>query len=385
MPPSSHPYPETRSPAARSPAAKPPAAFGSNEIRLSPRQWLIAAAIVAVVFAALPAAWERIESFEPGPDYRIPYRLGEDYWLYRRYCRRVCPEERTLVVGDSVVWGHYVSSHETLSHYLNELAGGERFANLGLDGIHPAALAGLLEDYARDLSGKRVLLVCNPLWMSSPTHDLQSDKSFSFNHPRLVPQFFPRIPCYKEPLANRLGIVVERHVPLFAWVGHLRNAYFDNSDFAAWLLEHPGENPAAAVTLELPSPDEPPSPPPDARPWTVKGLKPFNPPWVELETSLQWRSFCRGIEILRGRGNRVFVLVGPFNEPMLDPRSLDTYRRRKAEIGAWLARHEVPHYVPAPLASELYADASHPLAEGYAEIAGQLWAEESFAAFCRKD
>ncbi len=80
------------------------------------------------------------------------------------------------------------------------------------------------------------------------------------------------------------------------------------------------------------------------------------------------------------------MLVGPFNEPMiLDPRSLLTFRQRKAEIEAWLTSHQIPNYVPAPLASELYADASHPLAEGYAEVARHLWAEESFAAFCGED
>ncbi len=71
------------------------------------------------------------------------------------------------MIGDSVIWGEYVTRHETLSHYLNELAGRERYANLGLDGAHPLALGGLVEFYADEVSGKNILLQCNPLWMSS--------------------------------------------------------------------------------------------------------------------------------------------------------------------------------------------------------------------------
>ncbi|KKM28034.1 hypothetical protein LCGC14_1568750 [marine sediment metagenome] len=113
----------------------PDVPFSSNEVWLSSRQWLVAGVILAVVFCSTSSLWKRIEPFEPGPDYRIPYRLGHDYWMVNRYCGRVAPEDRTLLVGDSVVWGHYVSGDETLSHYLNELAAEDRYANLGVDVI----------------------------------------------------------------------------------------------------------------------------------------------------------------------------------------------------------------------------------------------------------
>lgn len=351
--------------------------------RLSPREWLVAAGLAALAFVLLPVFWGQIEPFEPGPDYRIPFRLGDDYWMYRRYCERTRAEDRLLLVGDSVIWGHYVSPRETLSHYLSELAGKAAFANLGVDGIHPAAMAGLVEHYGRSIAGKKVILFCNPLWMSSPTHDLQTTKEFSFNHPRLVPQFFPRIPCYKEPLEGRLGAVIQRGAPFLAWVGHVRAAYFDNSDVPTWSLEHPGACPLAAVSRQLPPADEPPSPAPAAEPWTAKGIEKYNPAWGELDSSIQWQSLRRTIAILQGRGNRVFVLVGPFNEHMLKPASLARYRAMKDEIAAWLQQAAVPHCVPNALASELYADASHPLAAGYAAVARCLWAEESFQRFLR--
>jgi len=357
--------------------------FGSNAVRLRPRQWLLVAAVLAVLIYSIPVLWTRIERLDAGPDYRVPYRLSHDYWHVGRYFGRVAAEDKTLVLGDSVVWGHYVSTKETLSHYLNELAGDARFANLGIDGIHPAAMAGLVEHYGTDIAGKRVLLHLNLLWMSSRRHDLTSGKESALNHPKLVAQFYPAVPDYRASLSERIGIVVGRNVSFFGWVDHLRIAYFDDTDLARWTLDHPRDNPVGAVTLELPSPDEPPSPKPVAQPWTATGMRPFNPPWVELETSLQWRSFRRTVEVLRSRGNTVFVLVGPFNEHMLGPESLATYRKRVRQAVEWLKEQGIPHCAPPALPTEYYADASHPLAEGYGLLAEQLMEDEAFVRFQR--
>jgi len=307
--------------------------FGSNEMRLQPRQWLI----LMVLLFLMPGVADWVEPLGVGPDDRIPHRLGNDYWMVRRYVRHACSEDKTLVIGDSVIWGHYVGNDETVSHYLNELAGDDRFANLGVDGIHPVALEGLIKHYGTGISGKRVILSCNLLWTADKRRDLQSKKEFSFNHPELVPQFSYDIRCYREPFLGRVGIVIRRQVPLFGWARHLQIAYFDNREVPAWTVEHPYENP---VNVRLPSPDEPPSPPPVAQPWTKrKDISPVNFPWVELETSFQWRSFRRTIEILQERGNRVFVVLGPFNEHMLTEESLKTYKRRQSEVEAWLQKH----------------------------------------------
>jgi hypothetical protein len=349
--------------------------FGSNEMRLQPRQWLI----LMVLLFLMPGVADWVEPLGAGPDDRIPHRLGNDYWMARRYVRHACSEDRTLVIGDSVIWGHYVGNDETLSHNLNELAGDDRFANLGVDGIHPVALEGLIKHYGTGISGKQVILSCNLLWTADKRRDLQSKKEFSFNHPELVPQFSYKIPCYREPFLGRVGIVIRRQVPLLGWVRHLQIAYFDNRGVPAWSVEHPYENP---VNLRLPSPDDPPSPPPVAQPWTTrKDISPVNFPWVELETSLQWRSFRRTIEILQKRGNRVFVVLGPFNEHMLTEESLEVYEKRKREAEAWLREAQIPYVIPAALPSDLYADASHPLAEGYRLLAERLFEDRSFVRF----
>jgi hypothetical protein len=355
--------------------------FSSNAVRLSFGEWIVALGLTCALMYLIPALWVRIEPFQPGPDYRLPYRLSNDYWMAARHFRQAASGERTMVLGDSVVWGHYVGKDETLSHYLGEIGGGEPFANLGVDGIHPAALAGLVEHYGGDISDRDVLLNCNLLWMSSKRHDLTIKKEFSFNHPSLAPQFFPRIPCYRESLSGRIGIAVEREVPFLGWANHLQIAYFENTDLPIWTIDHPYANPAAAVTLELPSADEPPSPEPVAEPWTSKGMAKFNPSWVELETSFQWSRFQRTIEIIHPRGNRVFVLVGPFKEHKLTEESLKVYKERKREAEAWFREHDIPCAIPAALPSEQYADASHPLREGYRGLAEWLWEEEAFVNF----
>jgi hypothetical protein len=107
----------------------------------------------------------------------------------------------------------------------------------------------------------------------------------------------------------------------------------------------------------------------------------YNPRWVNLATSPQWQAFQRTVATLQARANRVFVLVGPFNEHMLKEPSLTRYLTIKRGIAAWLEAEKIPHFVPAALPSELYADASHPLAEGYALLARQLLAHGSFADF----
>lgn len=356
-------------------------AFGSNAVRLTARDWIVTAVLVAAVLIVLPAAWKRVEPLGVVPNWRLPYRLGHDYWTYARWCREAAGEGQVLVVGDSVIWGHYVGRDRTLTGCLNALAGAGRFANLGVDGIHPLALAGLVDCYGGAAARRRVVLHVNLLWMSSPRHDLRVEKEVALNHPRLVPQFVPRIPCYREPVAGRLAIVVGRVLPFRGWANHIDIAYWDNQGLPAWTLEHPYACPAAAVTLDLPSPGEPPSPPPDARPWTDKDIAPFNPPWVDLATSLQWASIERTVAVLRGRGNRVLAVIGPFNEPMLEPRGRAAYKERTREAARWFKQHGVPCVVPGPLPSDMYADASHPLADGYRLLAERLLADEAFAAF----
>jgi hypothetical protein len=340
----------------------------SNAVRLTGREWLVTGAFTVLFIVFAPSLWKQAEPCSLEPDHRMPHELSNDYWLYERYANLAAERYDTFLIGDSVIWGEYVTRHETLSHYLNELARGEVYANLGLDGAHPLALAGLVEHYGRSVSGKKVLLQCNPLWLTSPSADLQDDRR-TVQHPRLIPQFSPNIPAYKEEMSTRIGVVLTRNLPLSDWTSHLQHAYYDHSDLPTWTLEHPYHNPIVPLTQALPAfkaslrhfPE----------PW-YKTIAKQDYPWVDLDTSLQWPAFQRAVKILQRRKNQVFVLVGPFNEHLLTSESLSRYQEVKAKIAAWLAEQQIPHAVPPALASDLYGDASHPLAEGYAKLARQL-------------
>ncbi|MHC4518873.1 MAG: hypothetical protein ACYTAS_09820 [Planctomycetota bacterium] len=345
----------------------------SNAVRISGRQWLFVGAVMLALLAGASPGWKLIEGFEPGNDYRVPYTLGSDYWLYSRHCRHATDLERIPVIGDSVIWGHYVPPDQTLSHHLNQASKDTRFTNLGLDGTHPAALGGLTEDYAKGIAGRAVVLHFNPLWITSTKHDLQTEKEFHFNHPSLVPQFETKIPCYKAPFSKRLRIVMQRRVPFLGWTSHLKIAYFEGLDLQRWTLTHPYTSP---LDNRLAQPAA--TAPEAGTSWLDRGAKQRRVAWVELDSSLQWRFFRQMVERLKARGSEVFVLVGPFNEHMLDEASAEAFSKIKSLIGVWLQDNDVPHLLAEPLPSPLYADTSHPLAEGYALLAQQLLSEPSF-------
>jgi hypothetical protein len=342
----------------------------SNGIRLTGRQWLAVALVAVLLVVFAPSLWKQVENFPLEPDQRMPHDLSNDYWLYERYAGLAAEQYPTLLLGDSVVWGEYVSGQETLSHYLNELVGKEQYANLGLDGAHPLALSGLIEHYAGKITRKNVVLQCNPLWMSSRRADLQDEKSTECNHPRLVAQFVPKIPSYREEMSTRIGIAVEQHLPFNRWTNHLQQAYYDRSDVPSWTLEHPYANPFEPLARGLPPRDH--SRRHLSQPWYESGISKQDYPWVDLEASLQWHAFQRVVGILQQRGNRVFVLVGPFNEHLLNRDSLQRYQVVKATLAAWLQAQQIAHALPPPLESGQYGDASHPLALGYAALARQL-------------
>lgn len=350
--------------------------FSSNSIRLSWASWLIVAAIVAGIIYFLPVLWPKFEHFSPQTDYRLPYELSNDYWVFKRWSRYACSEYPAVVIGDSVIWGQYVAMDETLSHYLNEQAGREIFANLGVDGTHPAAILGLLKYYGRAISNKAVILHLNPLWMSSKKHDLSGEEEFRFNHPDLVPLFISKPDCYRPSFSRRIGIALERSVPFFNWTSHIKAVYFENMDLQNWTLENPYTNPLKAITLELPQPENKPKSNPVV--WSERGMKEQDFPWVQAEESFQWASFKEAIKILKSRNNDVFVTLGPFNPYILTEESLARYGNMKGQMEAWLEEEGIDYKSLPDLPSEYYADASHPLKEGYARIAEQLFGMESF-------
>lgn len=363
----------------------------SNAMRLTGVQWLGLAALAAVLAIMAPRLWVSVEEFTLEPDYRLPRQLSDDYWFFERYAELAADRYDMLVLGDSAIWGEFVARNETLSHYLNHQVGGERFANLGLNGVHPLALQGLIEHYAGSIAGKNVLIQCNPTWLRSLKTDLR-DVDTAVNHEKLVPQFVPKIPAYKAEISPRLGILVGRRMPIAKWGNHLQQAYYriDSdakpgetvpSDIPGWTLKHPYADPLRPLTHPLPASDY--ERRKDAQPW-FRNIKPQDFDWIDMDESLQWQGFRDAVETLQARGNRVFVLVGPFNEHMMTPSSLERYEKIKATIVAWLAARRIAHLAPESLPSAQYADASHPLAAGYERLARRLLEDSAFRSIASR-
>ena len=377
------------------PAAVPGVAIETrfvNAMRLSGRQWLTVAAIVTLVLLATPWFWKQIERFDTGRDYRIPYSLSKDYWLYERRLERITPTN-IAVIGDSVIWGEYVRPDGTLSHFLNEQSAQPgKFVNAGMNGLFPLAFEGLIRHYGDPLRNRKVILHCNVLWMSSPKADLSTPKEERFNHADLVPQFTPRIPCYKADLNRRFAAVVERHFTFSQWANHLQVAYFGQKNILTWTLEEDGstppryanayKNPFTQITLTVPS--EPADDPergatrPRHKPWSTTGEGSTRFEWVELDQSLQWAAFQRLAKLLQSRGNDVLVVIGPFNEHIMAEENRPRFRRLRNGIADWLAENHIAYVVPEPLPSALYADGSHPLTPGYQLLANRLHGNAAF-------
>src|SRR5438105_1301682 len=98
-------------------ATRPDGITYSNAICLSSRQWLGLGLFAVAIGVVAPVAWEQVEKFTLEPDYRMPRELSDDYWFYERYVRLAAENVEALVLGDSVVWGEFVTRQETLSHY----------------------------------------------------------------------------------------------------------------------------------------------------------------------------------------------------------------------------------------------------------------------------
>jgi len=191
-----------------------------------------------------------------------------------------------------------------------------------------------------------VILHCNVLWMSSPKADLRTEKEEQFNHADLVPQFSPRIPCYKASLNHRLAVIVERHFTFSQWASHLQVAYFGQKNILNWTLEEDGGTPPRYRTRTKihsrkshlgcgPIQQDHPE-----RARAVRGTKPWFTgtsgstgqgstrfEWVELDQSLQWAAFQRLVKLLQSRGKDVLVVVGPFNEHIMAEENHAAFRK----------------------------------------------------------
>ena len=370
-----------------------------NPFQLEGRHWFLALALVAVVAVLLPELGSHSRVLSTGADYRVPYSLSKDYWLYDRHLRRAAGEKAaTFVVGDSVVWGEYVRRDGTLSHFLNAQranATGLMFVNAGLNGQFPLALDGLVTQYGKAIRGRKVLLHCNLLWMSSAEADLSDSKEQAFNHQPLVPQWPGTVPCYKEDIDTRLGHLVDHAVPVFSFVNHLQVAQLESRSLPEWTLATDGKWPPAypntyanpLAILIAPIPGEQSSDPergPDSerhKPWFERGMKAQTYQWVPLADSLQWAAFQRVVRRLRAWKCDLLVVLGPFNVHMVEEGDRERFVAISSAVQQWFFENGVGYVAPEALPTELYGDASHPLTGGYERLAQVLVHNDTFSAW----
>ncbi len=347
-------------------------------LRLNRAEWLCVAGLVLLVMCLTPRLWRRIEKTGFGENYRIPYESSKNYWMFTRWAEAAREAHAGVAIGDSAIWGHYVDRDSTLPAHLSAARESGSLANLGVDGLHPVAMYGLIRYHGRAIRDTAVMLHLNPLWMSSPVHDLQVDEEIRFNHPDLVPQLYPDIPAYQPTWATRVGVWHTRHVPFMKWISHMQQTYLEGLDLFNWSIQHPRQSPCSAMDLALPASANQPRSRPMS--WSARGI-PANQElqWVTADRSLQWAYFKKTIGLLQHRGNTVFVLIGPFNTYLLREDQVPRYRGLVEDMVRWFeAESDLPFHVAAVPPSADFADASHPLDRGYRFVADDLARSASY-------
>ncbi len=359
--------------------------FGGNALRLSWREMLVVvpAALVLALWV-IPYLYGKWEQFDFGePNFRISDDLRDDYWVYGKWAEYAAKNREVMFVGDSVIWGMYTDNNHTLSACYNALKGKPVAANLGIDGLHPVALEGLVRDFGGAIRNKKVYLYFNALWLDKPEFDLTAlpkhedfgeVKKFAVMHPRLVPQFDYTIYLYDEPLKQRIGNWEERNLPFYSLQNHMRNAFYGNKALAEWMPANPASNPFAPITRKVEAVEKKHVNRTEA--WSESGKSTFDFQWIQLPDSRQWAAFLETVRVLQSRGNDVTVLLGAFNQHLLSKNSLYDYNKLMEAAADRLDDLGIKYIEIEGLPSEDYGDASHPLGSGYELIAEQIIEDE---------
>jgi len=114
------------------------------------------------------------------------------------------------------------------------------------------------------------------------------------------------------------------------------------------------------------------------QPWSEDGIGTQRFDWVPLDQSLQWQAFQRLCEVLVSNRNSLLVVLGPFNKHIMAEDNRERFESMEASVRAWFHSESIPFVAPEVLDSRLYGDASHPLTEGYRQLASDLWQDPVF-------
>ncbi len=338
---------------------------------------IISISLLLMITAAIPLILPLTDTSLFYGNYRIPYSMGEDYFLYSRYSKYTAKDGRIPVIGDSVIWGHYTDSENTLPAHLNRISTERGFVNLGLDGIHPAAMSGLIDIYASGLKNKKVIVGVNLLWMSSPRHDLSGPVNNEINHKILLPQFHREIPAYQPLLEEKISASITRSIPFFTWIDHLRLSQFAGKSFYIWTMDNHDKSLKEFFShkddkFKIPEGTLP------------EKMQEQEIEWITAEKSLQWKFMLETLISLKKNGNEVAALITPFNTYMMTTDSRKKYFSILAEMEWILRENGIIPIIPLILEKKYFADSSHPNAEGYKLIAEDMMKNREFLQFIGK-
>jgi hypothetical protein len=245
-----------------------------------------------------------------------------------------------------------------------------RFLNVGLDGMHPVALAELLQYHAPGIANTRVILQFDPLWLMMEGPSSPHTRAMIYNRPDLVPRLAAHFSGPFRDAASLSWSHLTRNSPIRDWGERLADARLD---FIAWSLDHPYENPMKAITSALPPSED--SHPQRLKHWDYELRVPSR--WAVLPEDDQWAAFLRIITLLQSRGNDLLVLLGPMNEHMMTPETRESYRTLRDRMEEILRSKGVRSFAPSLLPTEQYGDICHPLGSGYATLAREMLQKRS--------
>jgi lysophospholipase L1-like esterase len=345
--------------------------FSSNAIRLSARELLVTAVIaIGIVFFVIPILWRGAENLEMSDNFRLAYDYRDDYWVYEKCVDEAMKKYPVVFIGDSVIWGMYVDNQHTLPAIINRKLHQQVAANLAIDGLHSVAMDGLIRYYGSAIKNKTVFIYLNPLWMNSKKYDLSDEEEMDVHHPRLVSQFSPKLKCYQEPLSTRMSVLLERNLPFYSLLNHIRLSFFDNEDLAQWVIDNPYDNPVSKISFKLDLIEKEHNN--SSQDWSEKGITKQDWNWVKLDESTQWAAFSDTLKLLKSRNNKVCVMIGSINPYILTKTSLKKYDELNQAIIKQLKADNVEYVAMPKLPSDYYADASHPLGKGYEIMADTI-------------
>ena len=331
--------------------------------------FLTSTVILLLVFVLFPQCYRSWEKITLPEDFRLPYINRDNYYLYSRCAEQAAAASDYLLIGDSAIWGMYASNTETLSAQLNRMQKKVRFSNLAIDGLHPVAMKTLMENFGSSIRDRKVLIYFNPLWVNSAKYDLSSSEKFTVNHPELLPQF-GKIESYEAALDKKIKILLDRELLFFSQLRHIRNYFYNNSDFKSHLAKTGGINPFSVVRREI-SPEEK-DHHGSKENYLTRRIPVQHWEWVQLTGSRQWCALTDTAKLLKSRGNDVTIMIGGINPGLLDEQTLSGLRKLRTEAAKLLSQENIHSITLPELDAALYADASHPLGDGYALLASDL-------------